>query len=110
MSREEFIQQFVINAAGPLLTLVNYRGEQRYSESKIIGLAESFADECCKDLRRNYILIDELSRDIRSCNEAIKDALNEHQTTNNWPFITKALESALDDIKKIADRLSIEIE
>jgi hypothetical protein len=55
-------------------------------------------------------LIDELSRDIRSCNEAIRDALNEHQAANNWPFITKALESALDDIKKIADRLSIEIE
>ena len=110
MSKKEFIQQFVIHASGPMFTLTNYRGERIFNEGKIIDIAESFAEKLCDDaIKRDYILLDELTKELVYCRTCIKEAIDELNYTSNWKRIHGDIQCADDHIKKIAEILHIEL-
>ena len=101
MNKKEFVQQFIIHSAGPMLAIVNDRGEQRFSEADIKIIAENFADETCLGYTISDLYIEIIEDELNNCRESIKGALLEHETANNWREIKSKLQNALDYITQI---------
>jgi hypothetical protein len=98
LNKKEFIQQFIIHASGPMLSIVNDRGEQRFSESDVTNLAKSYAEETCKGMVLTDSDTGALMCELNNIRVHIKKALEEHLTSNDWRIIRLELERALASI------------
>lgn len=98
LNKKEFIQQFIIHASGPMLSIVNDRGEQRFSESDVTNLAKSYAEETCKGMVLTDSDTGALMCELNNIRVYIKKALEEHLTSNDWQIIRLELERALASI------------
>ena len=97
-NKKEFIQQFIIHASGPMLSIVNDRGEQRFSESDVTNLAKSYAEETCKGMVLTDSDTGALMCELNNIRVHIKKALEEHLTSKDWRIIRLELERALASI------------
>lgn len=98
LNKKDFIQQFIIHASGPMLSIVNDRGEQRFSESDVTNLAKSYAEETCKGMVLTDSDTGALMCELNNIRVHIKKALEEYLTSNDWRIIRLELERALASI------------
>lgn len=107
MNKKEFIQQFIIHSAGPMLAVVNDRGEQRFDNSDVEIAAKLFAEELCEGIFIPEDKVHEAQCEIGSCWHDIRLALELHQGDNDWCEIESKLNDAIEHIKKAGDLLDI---
>ena len=99
MNKKEFIQQFIIHSAGPMLAIVNDRGEQRFSEADIKTIAENFADETCLGYTISDLYIEIIEEELNNCRESIKGALLEAPFVMNVNIFFSSLHGLHHDSK-----------
>ena len=107
MNKKEFIQQFIIHSAGPMLAVVNESGEQRFDNSDVEIAAKLFADKLCEGILIPDIKVIEAESELGSCWCDIKLALEYHQGDNDWCEIESKLNDAIEHIKKAGNLLDM---
>ena len=107
MNKKEFIQQFIIHSAGPMLAVVNESGEQRFDNLDVEIAAKLFADKLCEGIFIPEVKVHEAQCEIGSCWYDIRLALEHHQGDNDWCEIESKLNDAIEHIKKAGDLLDM---
>ena len=99
MTRTEFILQTISNSAGPMLAALDTEGNQKFTTSDIKDaaniLAQKVSDICIVDKQRFY----SLRSNLHEGEELLKEAINEHETSQDWCLINAYLYRCIENIK-----------
>lgn len=99
MEKKEFIMQTIIHATGPMLAALDAEGDQKFTTCDIKDaaniLAQKVSDACIVDKQRFYYLRGKLHEG----EELLKEAINEHETSQDWCLINAYLYRCIENIK-----------
>ena len=99
MEKKEFIMQTIIHATGPMLAVLDAEGNQKYTTRDIKDaaniLAQKVSDVCIVDKQRFY----SLRSNLHEGEELLKEAINEHEISQDWCLIKAYLYKCFEKIK-----------
>lgn len=99
MIKDEFIQQTIIHAAGPMLAALDTEGEQKFTVSDVKDAANILAQKLSESFLVDNIQISSLRNKIRQGTELLEKAIEEHNTTQDWCLIKSYLDDCYKHLK-----------